>query len=283
MRALLPLLTLSLCCAACGPDEAVATARRAIRTDDMPKAARLVREDRAKLFRGLQKTEGTLAPILDGFDPSRTDALRRALTGLHSPPRGVAELVNSPLTFLAATDATGKVILRDGEAAADHMTGMALGQAIVVRDALAGRGGIGLVEMASHEPGQPASPVLVVAWPVRGATQAVVGTVITGMPLWRVSQRLSRQIRVDQAAEIAQGRVVWVYVHRDGRLHHGGSSPEIDAVIPHGAAIDDGLRANPKGFTGEVYVHGRAYGYGVIPAPSLGDGTSIIVARAEAP
>jgi hypothetical protein len=282
MRTFLSLLVALCLLSACSGDEAVLTSRRALRTEDVPKLSRLVREDRNKLFRGVQKAEATLTPLVAGYEESRAPQLRRVLTGLHSPPRGIAELVGSPLTFLAVTDATGKVIVRDGEAAADHMHGMALGEEPVVRDALAGRGGIGLVEMRSHEPGQPASPVLVVAWPLRAET-GIVGTVITGMPLWRVSQRLTRQIRFDQSADIARGRVVWVYIHRDGRLFHQGSSPEIDSVIPHGAAIDNGLRESPKGFTDELFVHGRAYGYGVIPMPSLGEGTSMIVARAEAP
>lgn len=283
MRRLSALLLLASLAVACGPDEAVQTARRAIRTEDVPKIARLVREDRKKLFRGVQKAEAALRPLLEGYEASRAPALRRTLTGLRSPPRGIAELVSSPLTFLAATDATGKVILRDGEAEADHMTGMDLASAPVIRDALAGRGGIDLVEMASSEPGQPTSPVLVVAWPVRGTAGNVVGTAITGMPLWRVSQRLSRQLRFDQSSEIARGRVLWVYVHRDGRLHHHGTSPEIDAVMPHGEALTSALARSPAGYTAEVFVHGRAYAYGVVPMPSLGEGTTVVVARAEAP
>ena len=41
--------------------------------------------------------------------------------------------------------------------------------------------------------------------------------------------------------------------------------------------------SSPKGYTGEVYVHGRAYGYGVVPMPSLGEGSALVIARAEAP
>jgi hypothetical protein len=108
---------------------------------------------------------------------------------------------------------------------------------------------------------------------------AVVGAVAAGIPLWRWSQRLSRQLQVDHADQA--GLVLWVYAYKDDRLFHHGTPELLDPLVPDGAARRAGLERSPGGFTGQLQMQSRWYGYGVLPVPSLGEGAGVIVFRSN--
>ncbi len=84
-----------------------------------------------------------------------------------------------------------------------------------------GRTGYGVDEFPPLEEGAEGSVSLLFAAPARKGAE-VVGAVLTGIPLWRLSQRLSKQLQLDHVSE--QGAILWVYVYRGDKLHHAAGS-----------------------------------------------------------
>jgi hypothetical protein len=171
------------------------------------------------------------------------------------------------------------VIATDAKEDRDRMTGANLGALFaVVRDALSGRTGYGVDEFPPIEEGGEPSVSLLFAAPARKGDQ-VVGAVLTGIPLWRLSQRLTKQLQLDHVSE--KGAILWVYVYRGDKLHHFGTPPDLDRVVPDAAARRAGLSQSAGGFTGEVVQFGRWYGYGVLPVRALGPETGVVIFRSD--
>jgi hypothetical protein len=180
------------------------------------------------------------------------------------------------MSFLAVVGKDGKCIARDIEP--DPMRGMDLGSMFpVVADALKGKDGFSMGEFKSEEPTKPSVTVLMAA-PAHYHGE-VVGALVLGIPLWRLEQVLSKQIQMELGGK--QGVVVWVYVYRGAELHHHGTPPDLDKLVPDEATRKAGLAKSPGGFTGAVQQYAYWYGYGVRPLRILGPDIGVVIFRME--
>lgn len=243
-----------------------------------PAAAQIVIDDLERHRKGLKQAAARLAP---GFvkvrGEQRERELRWALERIHEPPKGIQTLMVSPMSFMAAVDQDGVVIARDAQP--DHMKGMDLAKNFeAVARALEGRSDWQVGEFESLEEGGESSVTILMAAPARHEGE-VVGAVVLGIPLWRMAQRITRQLQLNNASE--EGIILWAYIYRGDRLFHHGTPPDLDTVVPGPEARERGLRESPGGFTGEVAQFGRWYGYGVRPLRMLGDETGIIIFRSD--
>jgi hypothetical protein len=107
----------------------------------------------------------------------------------------------------------------------------------------------------------------------------IVGAVVAGIPLWRMAQRLGRQLQAERAEE--DGVILWVYAYKGDELHHFGTPPDLDTVVPDAATRRAGLERSPGGFTGEVQQFGRWYAWGVLPVPRIGDDVGLVLFRSD--
>ena len=130
-------------------------------------------------------------------------------------------------------------------------------------------------------PKDPANPSvsIVMAAPARFQGR-VVGAVVLGIPLWRMAQRMSRQLQIENLGDNGPA-VLWVYLYRGDKLHHHGTSPDLDQLVPDAAARVAGLAKSTGGFTGGVSQHGVWYGYGVRPLRVLGPDTGLVIFRMD--
>lgn len=242
-----------------------------------PRIQAIVHDDLARAATGVRAAAGRMVRGFTVTDPAQREReMRRALTLLTEPPRGIPELMISPMSFIAVTDENGIVICRDAEP--DRMAGTNAARFPHVARAL--REGVEtheVVEWRDSEDG-PASVLMVHAVPMQ-LDGRVVGAMIVGTPLWRTAQRLTRQLQAEAASE--QGTILWVYLYRGDTLHHHGTPPDLDTIVPDGAARAAGLARSPGGFTGQVVQFGRWYAYGVEPLPELGDDIGFIVWRSD--
>jgi hypothetical protein len=283
MRESLFVRTLSACVlllgalGACGPSGAP-HARQVIRETHAGEVKRMLVEDVQRHLRGVDAAAHRLVPGFAVEDPTKREAqLRTAL--LTKPPRGIPELVASARTFTAAVAPDGVVLATDAKDENDLMTGANLREPFtVLRDALAGKTGYAIHQFPSIKKGVEGSISLLFAAPAR-KEENVVGAVLTGIPLWRLAQRLTRQIQLDHVSE--KGAILWVYLYRGDKLHHFGTPPDLDTVVPDAAARKAGLARSPGGFTGELLQFGRWYAYGVFPLKILGPDMGAIIFRSD--
>jgi hypothetical protein len=280
MQTRLALFLLSLClCLSCGPDGAP-NARKLLREKHASEVKALVLDDVKRHLVGVARAGERVGRGFQVELPAeRESQMRTALRLLTKPPRGIHELIASARTFTAAIDTTGVVIATDAKKESDRMTGVNLGAKFaVVRDALAGKTSYAIDEFPAVEKDAEGSVSLLFAAPsTRDGT--VVGAVLTGIPLWRLSQRLSKQQQLDHVSE--QGAILWVYVYRGDKLHHFGTPPDLDTVVPDAAVRKAGLKRSPGGFTGEVLQFGRWYAWAVLPLRVLGDDTGLVLFRSD--
>jgi hypothetical protein len=269
----------------CGP-EGAPSARVAIREVHAAEVREIARDDKRRHFVGVRKAAEKLAPGFLVEDPARREReVRFALKRLQQPPRGITEFIASPMSFLAAVGSDGKVIARDAQP--DRMRGLNMGGRYpLVRTALsAGEEGYGLGEFADPDrPTDPPSISMLFVGPSRrdtndDGTPEVVGAVVAGIPLWRMSQRMGMQLRLNHADQA--GLILWVYLYKGDRLFHFDTPPDLDQVIPTAAQIQSGLRDHPRGYTGEVQQFGRWYGWGVVPLPSIAEDVGALIVRSD--
>lgn len=272
---LVPLLLLVAC------DEGAQPCQRAIIQEHAPRVREIVREDVARGVSGVEQAATKLARgfVLEDHERRATE-MRTALHLLRQPPRGIPELMISPISFLAAVDADGIVIARDAEP--DPMAGFDAREAFgVVRRALEqGESGYALESFPNILPDQPASQTVLYVAPARRDGR-IVGAVLAGTPLWRTAQRATRQIQAEHAEELRNGAILWVYLYREDQLHHHGTPADLDTVVPDAAARAAGLERSPGGFTGELAQFGRWYGYGVFPLPRIAPDVGAVVFCAD--
>jgi hypothetical protein len=273
------LLVLVALFTACGPDGAP-NARRVIREQHAAEVKAIVADDIARHLVGVEAAGARIAPGFAVEDAKlRASQMRTALRLLTKPPRGIPQLIASARTFTAAVEPSGVVLATDAKEESDRMTGVNLGQVFpVVRDALSGKTGYAVVQFPAIEKGAEGSVSLLFAAPSR-KDQQVVGAVLTGIPLWRLSQRLSKQLQLDHVSE--KGAILWVYVYQGEKLHHFATPPDLDTVVPNGTARKNGLAKSPGGFTGDLMQFGRWYGYGVLPLRGLGPELGVVIFRSD--
>jgi hypothetical protein len=278
LRAFL-ILIISLSAAVYGCSEPGAdNAQRIIRNQHAPRVAQIVVKDLERHLLGLRLVAKRLAP---GFvrvqGEQREKDMRFAFKLLRNPKLGIEQLVISPMSFIASVDKDGVVIARD--AVPDLMKGMNLAEKFtVVKQALTGKQGYEIDEFESTKKGEKPSITIIMAVPAvyQGET---VGAVVIGIPLWRLAQRLSRQLQTEQAGE---GQVVlWVYIYRGDELYYYGTPQTMDMLVPDGKARRAGLQRSPGGYTGAVQQFSAWYGYGVRPLRILGDNVGLIIFRMD--
>lgn len=255
-------------------------ARQGIETQDKPRVEALIAADLASHQAAVAAAAEKLRPGFAVQDPVRREReMRAALRIVQDPKKGIEAFVASPMSFLAAVDEQGVVVARDREP--DRMKGQDFKARFdVVGEALRGDAAMGLGEFYAKDPNMPSSWSILFAAPAAEGGQ-VRGAVIAGIPLWRMAQRLSRQLRLEHAAQIEQGLGVWVYVYKGNRVFHWDTPPEVDAVIPAPEIWAEGLQRSPEGFTGTARVMGEPYVYGIYPMPSLGPDVGTIIFRTE--
>ena len=203
--------------------------------------------------------------------------MRQVLKLIRSPKKGIQELVISPMSFLAVVGRDGVAIARNAEP--DKMKGMKLGEMFpVVQDALQGKAGTSLGEFENPNEEGDSSVTVLMAAPARYGGE-VVGAMVLGIPLWRLSQRFSKQLQMEAAG--GERLVLWVYVYRGERLFHHNTPPDLDALVPDAAARAAGLQKSPGGFTGSIQQSGFWDGYGVRPLRVLGDDVGVVVFRMD--
>ena len=76
-----------------------------------------------------------------------------------------------------------------------------------------------------------------------------MGAVLTGIPLWRLSQRLTKQLQLDHVSE--KGAILWVYVYQGDKLHHFGTPPDLDTMVPDAAGAQGGPGQESRAATPE--------------------------------
>ncbi|HKU36795.1 MAG TPA: hypothetical protein VJR89_01575 [Polyangiales bacterium] len=265
---------------ACGA-EGAPNARAHIHNEHGPRVQALVLDTLARHTQGLTHGADRIAAGFVRVSGEQQESdMRQVLKLLRSPKKGVPELVISPMSFLAVVGKDGKCIARDMEQDKDKMRGMDLGKDFPsVRAALEGKTGLEVGEFASTEPGGKPSVSIVMAAPAHYQGQ-VVGALVLGIPLWRLQQQLSKQLQMELAGK--DRVVIWVYVYRGDELHHHGTPPDLDKLVPDAKARQAGLAKSPGGFTAAVQQYAFWYGYGVRPLRALGPDLGVVIFRMEA-
>ncbi len=258
----------------CEDRAAVRETGRRIETADRARVEALIQEDLEKHQAGVVKAAQKLAPGFSVTDPAaREKQMRSALRILQQPKKGIDEFVASPMSFLVALDADGVAIARDR--APDPMRGQPFKDRFdVVQTALDGSAATGLGEFFARDSDAPSSWSLLFVAPVIQGDE-VVGAVMAGIPLWRLAQRLSRQLKVEQGVEDP----VWVYLYKGDRVFHWDTPPQVDALLPDTAARVQGLAESMNGYLGEARLQGEPQVYGVFPMPLLGPDLGTIIVR----
>lgn len=263
----------------------------------VPRVRELVDDDLERAMTGVTAAAELTAPgflVDDPADPGRREReLRWAIQHrIREPPRGIPELMISPISFVAAVDADGHVICRDIEP--DPMRGLDVGSLFPhVHRALTE--GVASHELVVFQPGTPPPPAegaegvdagppeapsvsMVYVAPAR-VDGRVVGAIIAGTPLWRTAQRITRQIQAE--GETTAGAVFWVYLFDGEGLYHHGTPSTLDELVPSATARTAGFERSPGGFCGEQNQFGRWYCYGVIHLPQLGDDVGAVIYRSD--
>jgi hypothetical protein len=274
------LSAITLLCCACSA-EGAPHARAHVHNEHAPRVQALVLDTLSRHANGLTHGADRIAAGFVRVSGEQQESdMRQVLKLLRSPKKGISELVISPMSFLAVVDKDGKCIARDGDADNDKMRGMNLAKQFPsVRAALDGKAGLEVGEFASTEQGGKPSVTIMMAAPAHYQGQ-VVGALVLGIPLWRLQQQLSKQLQMELAGK--DRVVVWVYVYRGDELHHHGTPPDLDKLVPDAAARQAGLAKSPGGFTAAVQQYGFWYGYGVRPLRVLGPDIGVVIFRMEA-
>jgi len=259
---------------ACEDAAAVKRTEERVRTVDLARVEELIQQDLENHQVGVVKAAEKLTPGFAVSDPAKRESqMRAALRILQQPKKGIDEFVASPMSFLAALDVDGVVIARDRNP--DRMKGQDYKSRFeVVQQALEGSAATGLGEFFAEDPDEPSSWSILFAVPAIEDGR-VVGVVLAGIPLSRLAQRLSRQLRVEQA----QGDPVWVYLYKNDRVFHWDTPPLVDELVPSAEQRAKVLAASPSGYTDKVRLQGELEVYGVFPIRLLGPDVGTVIFR----
>lgn len=262
---------------ACTDDGGVAQQARIVK-DHAPRVAAIIVDDIARHRRGLQRAADRIAAGFVRAKPERIEReMRTVMRMIRSTKKGIPELVISPMSFMAVVGLDGKVIARNAEP--DKMRGIDLAKMFPqVGVALGGNLAGGMGEFTSLEEGGEPSVTYVMAAPAHYRGK-VVGALVMGIPLWRWSQRLSKQLQMEAASDAST--VLWVYLYRGDKLYHHATPRDLDKVVPDGKVRRAGLKRSPGGFTGRLQQYGFWYGWGVRPLPVLGDDIGAVIFRMD--
>ncbi|HET8935890.1 MAG TPA: hypothetical protein VFN67_20725 [Polyangiales bacterium] len=265
-----------LLCTACGKSGAP-DARAKILHEHAPRVEKFVLEVMQRHEMGLAHAADRISAGFVKAEPAQQEnEMRQVLKMIRNTKRGVPELVISPMSFLAVVGKDGKCIARDVEP--DRMKGMELAKLFpVVADALQGKLGTSMGEFESEDPKNPSVTILMAA-PAHYKGE-VVGALVMGIPLWRLQQLITKQLQMELSGK--ESVVIWAYVYRGAELHHHGTPPDLDKIVPDEAARKAGYAKSPGGFTGEIQQYGYWYGYGVRPLRVLGPDIGLVLVRMQ--
>jgi len=259
-------------------------ARRAILQEHVPRVKELLRQDREKHWEAIQEAAQRIGPGFAVEPPeSREAQMRVALKRVQELPRGIAGLVVSPISFLAAIDRDGTVIARDVDDEDDTMQGQDFAErfAPVAAGLESGTPQMALVSFENEDDDEDVNRSSLMFVGPAHRNGEVAGAAVCGIPLWREAQRLSRQIRVDLAPQIESGLIVWVLMYQGDDLIVPPDAPtEITSKLPEPSALFGRLEQDPSGYTGEFQAFQKWYGYAVVPTPSFGEDVGVVVLRA---
>ena len=245
-----------------------------------PRVREIIDEDLARGLVGVQSAADLVARgFLVADRAQRQTEMRWAIQHrIREPPRGIPELMISPISFVAAIEPDGYVLVRDTDP--DPMAGFDAGGTFPhVRAALTeGIASYRLVEFPGLLPTDPPSQTVIYVAPSRHDGQ-IVGAIMAGTPLWRTAQRVTRQMQAEGLS--TEGTILWVYLYRGETLHHHGTPSDLDTIVPDFAFRTAGLARSPGGFCGEVQQYGRWYCFGVIRLPQLGDDVGAVIYRSD--
>ncbi|QQR88879.1 MAG: hypothetical protein IPJ88_11670 [Myxococcales bacterium] len=251
--------------------------QRLILSKHRPEAQAWIKRIIERHEKGTKLAAEHLAPGFTVQDDERAEQMRVALRLMSQPPKGISELIASPKSFVAAVDLEGKVIARDVKKQDDKMQGLSFSDYAPIKSALAGKADHGLVKFKDDK-GGPAAVSLLFAHPA-SSDDGVVGVVAVGIPLWRLAQAVSQQLRIEYASEA--NLILWAYLFYDGQFHHFSTPPEVDDALPSVAQMSARLRKSPNGFSDEMQVMGRAFGLGVFEAPRIADKVYVVIVRSD--
>lgn len=255
--------------------------QKIIATQHAPRVGSIIKDDLERHARGLAAGAEKLAPGFVKVEGLQQDQdMRKVLKLLRNPKNGVPELVISPMSFMAVVGKDGVAIARDVELPDDKMKGMPLAELFPsVKSALAGTASWEVGEFASTEQGGKPSVSIVMAAPSIYEGE-VVGALVLGIPMWRLQQRLSKQLAMEESGS-KPGLVLWVYLYRGDELFFHGTPPDLEKQLPSKAARDAGLAKSPKGYTGQFQQMGFWYAYGVKPLAILGPDFGAMIVRMD--
>lgn len=263
--------------------------------EHVPRVRELVDEDLQRAMTGVTAAADLTAPGFLVEDPvQREHDLRWAIAHrIREPPRGIPELMISPISFVAAVDADGHVICRDSDN--DRMRGLDVG-ALFPHVHAALTEGVASYQLVEFQPlapppppeegaaevdaGPPEPPSVTVVYAAPARVEGrIVGAIIAGTPLWSTARRLTRQIQAE--GETTAGAIFWVYLFRGDEIYHHGTPSTLDEIVPSGEARRAGFANSAGGFCGEQNQFGRWYCYGVIHLPQIGDDVGAIIYRSD--
>ncbi len=269
--------------AGCGP-EGAPEEQRVILREHIPRLKEVIAEDRGRHWDGIHEAGERLARGFEVEDPeTRQRQMRFALNRVQEPPRGIGAFIASPMSFLAAVDTDGIVVARDGDGEHDSMAGTNFAERYPAVEAALreGRRGMQLAEFPALEEGGESGFSWIFVGPAKRNGE-VVGAVVAGIPLWRMAQRLTQQLRLERAEEIGNGAIIWAYVTKGERVFGPpDAAHELTSALPDAAARAAGLSASPGGYTGQLRLYNsKWFGYGLLPIPTMGEDVNLMVLRA---
>ncbi len=246
-----------------------------------PRVREIVDDDLRRGMIGVQSAADLVARgfLVEDLTQRQTEMRWAIQHRIREPPRGIPELMISPISFVAAVQLDGHVLVRDTDP--DPMAGFDAGGTFPhVHEALTnGTASYRLVEFPGLLPTDTPSQTVLYVAPARVHGE-IVGAIMAGTPLWRTAQRVTRQMQAEGLS--TEGTILWVYLYRGETLHHHGTPSDLDTIVPDFAVRNAGLEHSPGGFCGEVQQYGRWYCYGVIRLPQLGDDVGAVVYRSDA-
>jgi hypothetical protein len=271
LLALVPALALGAC------EEGAHHACAEIVQTHAPHVREIIDDDLARGLSGVTQAADLVARGFLVEDPAqRSREMQWAIAHrIREPPRGIPELMISPISFVAAVNADGHVLVRDNEETRPMAGFDAGGTFAHVHEALTnGTASYRLVEFPGATPEDETSVTVLYAAPAR-VDGRIVGAIIAGTPLWRTAQRVTRQIQAEGVTD--HQAIFWVYMFRGDRLFHHGTPADLDTLVPDQATREAGFARSGGGFCGEQQQYGRWYCYGVIHLPQVGDGVGAII------
>ncbi len=257
-------------------------AQHMLSTRHAPEIARLLEGDARVHLEGIVQVAERVVPGYVSTDSVQRAALvQQRLTRIRKPPSGVPQLFASPLTFVAALDAEGVVIARNGKKT--RMVGMNLakGQPLIQEALKTGAAGHGILEYSGEDDDAKKTVIWTFVAPVKDHDK-ILGAVVLGIPLWRLDQRINNQLRIDyNGGGKNKGLILWAYLFHGDTLHEFGTPPDLGQLVPKPAVRRAGLKRSPKGYTGEVAQYGRKYAFGVFKLSAISPELGLILFRSD--